>query len=84
MEGNIDLLVVGTAPFEEVVSATAAAQSRLGRDINPAVYAPPEFTTKLDAGHHFLTRVIEEPRLFVIGGNDELVRLGATRLPRGA
>ncbi|MCR4374987.1 MAG: nucleotidyltransferase domain-containing protein [Acidobacteria bacterium] len=81
---DIDLLVVGTAPFGEVVGALAAAQSRLGRDINPAVYPPSEFTTKLDAGHHFLTGILEEPRLFVIGGNDELVRLGATWLAEPA
>jgi len=77
---DIDLLIVGTAPFDAVVGALAVVQSRLGRDINPAVYPPSEFTTKLDTGHHFLTRVLDEPRLFVIGGNDELVRLGATRL----
>ncbi len=77
---DLDLLVVGTASFEEVVGALAATQARLGRDINPAVYPPSEFSAKLDSGHHFLTRVLEEPHLFVIGGHDELVRLGATRL----
>jgi len=80
VSSDIDLLVVGTAPFEEVVGALASAQTRLGRDINPAVYPPSEFTAKLGEGHHFLTRVLEDPHLFVIGGNDELVRLGATRL----
>jgi predicted nucleotidyltransferase len=77
---DIDVLVVGTVPFNEIVGALAEAQSRLGRDINPAVYPTSEFTAKLNEGHHFLSRVLEEPHLFVIGGHDELVRLGATRL----
>lgn len=77
---DIDLMVVGTATFEQVVEAIADAQVRLGREINPTVYPTAEFTDKLSAGHHFLTRVLDEARLYVIGGDDELGRLGAQRL----
>jgi predicted nucleotidyltransferase len=77
---DIDLLVVGDAPFHDVVHAIAAAQEKLGRDINPTVYPPHEFRAKLAAQHHFLTTVLREPRLFVVGGDDELVGLGAKRL----
>jgi len=77
---DIDLLVVGAAPFQDVVHAIAAAQEQLGRDINPTVYPPDEFRAKLAAHHHFLTTVLREPRLFVVGGDDELVGLGAKRL----
>jgi predicted nucleotidyltransferase len=77
---DIDLLVVGDALFQDVVRALAGAQNRIGRDINPTVYPPNEFRTKLGAKHHFLTTVLGEPRMFIIGGNDELVGLGAKRL----
>jgi predicted nucleotidyltransferase len=77
---DIDLLVVGDAAFQDVVEALADAQARLGRDINPSVYPLREFQTKLRAQHHFLTAVLKEPRLFVVGGDDELVGLGAKRL----
>lgn len=77
---DIDLLVVGDAGFEEVVGALAGAQERLGRDVNPTVYPPMEFGTKLRAGHHFLTTVLKGPRMFIVGGDDELVGLGAKRL----
>jgi uncharacterized protein len=77
---DIDLLVVGDAAFQDVVGALAAAQARLGRDVNPTVYPPSEFRTKLRAQHHFLTTILKEPRLFVVGGDDELVGLGAKRL----
>lgn len=77
---DIDLLVVGDATFQDVVGALAHAQERLGRDINPTVYPPSEFRTKLMAQHHFLTTVLKEPRLFVVGGDDELVRLGTKQL----
>lgn len=80
---DIDVLVVGEAGFGEVVQALTAAQERLGRDINPTVYPPNEFQTKLRGRHHFLTAVLREPRIFIIGGEDELGGLGAKRLADG-
>jgi predicted nucleotidyltransferase len=77
---DIDLLVVGDATFQDVVGALGGAQERLGRDINPTVYPPSEFRTKLRVRHHFLTNVLKGPRMFIVGGGDELVGLGAKRL----
>jgi predicted nucleotidyltransferase len=77
---DIDVIIVGTASFSDVVAALTPAQARLGRDVNPTVYAPREFRQKLQAGHHFLTRVLEEPITFVVGESDELGRLGAKRV----
>lgn len=77
---DIDLLVVGEASFQDVVAALTAAQNRLGRDVNPTVYPPDEFRAKLRAKHHFLTSVLNGPRLVIIGGDDELGRLGTKRL----
>jgi predicted nucleotidyltransferase len=80
---DIDLLVVGDLPFDSVAHALAEAQRQLGRDVNPTVYSPGEFREKLRAGHHFLTSVLEAPRIFVVGGSDELARLGTERLGDG-
>jgi hypothetical protein len=70
------LLVFGDAPFRDVVAALAKAQKRLGRDINPALYPQNELRTKLHAKHHCLMTVLNGPRMFIIGGDDELVGLG--------
>jgi len=77
---DIDLLVVGDPPFQDVVASLAGAQERLGRDVNPTVYPLAEFRAKVRAKHHFLTTVLREPRMFIIGGDDELAGLGAKRL----
>ena len=77
---DIDLLIVGEVDFATIVGALAQAQERLGRDVNPSVYPPAEFRDKLARKHHFLTSVLHEPRLFIFGGDDELVGLGAKRL----
>jgi predicted nucleotidyltransferase len=79
---DVDLLIVGDVTFSEITSALGEAQDTLGREINPTVYPPGEFQSKLTGGHHFLTSVSKEPRIFLIGGEHELERLAQKRLAR--
>jgi len=68
-------LIVGEATFAEIVSALHQAQSTINREINPTVYPPAEFRSKVAAGHHFLNAVLKEPVLFLVGDKRELARL---------
>jgi predicted nucleotidyltransferase len=77
---DVDLLVVGDAPFRQVVAALADAQAKLGREVNPTVYPPEEFLDKLSAGHHFLQSVLKREKIFLIGDERELARLVEKRL----
>jgi predicted nucleotidyltransferase len=77
---DVDLLVVGKATFAEIVSALDPAQKTINREINPTVYPPGEFRSKLLAGHHFLSTILEKPILFLIGDERELARLAKKRL----
>lgn len=79
-ESDIDLFVVGDATLGDAVDALAAAQTALGREINPVVQTRAEFARRVAGGDHFLTRVLEGPRLFVIGDADVLDRLGTQQL----
>ncbi len=81
---DVDVMVVGESAFGEVVSALGAAQETLAREINPTVYSPAEFRSKLKAGHHFLTALLEGEKVFLIGDEHELARLGAKRLSKPA
>lgn len=81
---DVDLLVIGDAPFTAVANALIEAQERLGRDVNPTVYPPAEFRAKIRGRHPFLTTVLTNPQLFVIGSPNELGRLGAERLADGS
>jgi predicted nucleotidyltransferase len=64
---DIDLLVIGSAEFAEVTDALAAAEARLGREINPMVYTRTEFRRRLSQGGHFATSVLRAPRMPLIG-----------------
>jgi predicted nucleotidyltransferase len=72
---DVDLMVIGSCRFSEVVNAIGQAQDKLGREVNPSVYPVDEFREKVKAEHHFLRTVLREPKIFVIGGEDELARL---------
>jgi len=77
---DVDLMVLGNAPFGEVVSSLGPAQGALGREINPTVFAVDEFRSKLASGNHFLRSVMKEKRLFVLGTENELAKLAAKQL----
>jgi len=81
---DVDLMVLGNAPFGDVVSALGSAQRALGREINPTVFPVSEFRSKLAAGNHFLRSVMKEKRLFVLGTENELTKLASKQLAGSA
>ncbi|GFO67215.1 hypothetical protein GMLC_07940 [Geomonas limicola] len=72
IDSDVDVLVVGSASFTDVVLALAEKQSQLGRDINPVVMTEGEFSSKLAAGEHFVSRIMNEPKIFLIGTENDL------------
>jgi predicted nucleotidyltransferase len=77
---DVDLIVIGDVSFGDVVSALRTAQETLSREINPSVYLPAEFKSKLKARHHFLSSVLRNEKVFVMGDEHELARLGPVRV----
>ncbi len=73
-QSDVDLMVVGTAGFAEVVGRVADAQKTLNREINPTVYTAREFTSKLHG--NFLKTVLGGKKLFLIGDENDLRELG--------
>lgn len=73
---DVDVMVVGSATFGEVVDALRPPQDKLGREVNPTVYSPAEFKAKLAAKQPFLTAVKGDPKIFLIGDEHDLGELG--------
>jgi predicted nucleotidyltransferase len=71
-DSDIDLMLIGTLTPVELAVPLREAREVLGREINPTVYSPAEFREKREAGNPFLTRVLDRPRLFVVGNSHEL------------
>lgn len=81
---DIDVMVVGSASFEEVVGALHSSQEQLRREINPSVYGPAEFKKKAKEKGSFPARVLKEPKLFIQGKENDLRKLGANRKAKAA
>ena len=69
---DVDVCVIGTASFTDVVVALADMNRRIGREINPVVIPYNQFTAKLAAGEQFTTRIMNEPKLFLVGDEHDL------------
>jgi predicted nucleotidyltransferase len=75
-KSDVDVLVVGEASFADISGALLPAQERLNREITPTVYTPEEFVGRLKSKHHFLMRVVQEPKIMLVGASDDLERMG--------
>lgn len=74
-KSDIDLMIVGDVEIAAIAQDLLDAEARLGRPINPTVYAQKEFSDKVLSGHHFLTTVLSRPIIYIIGGMHELEQL---------
>lgn len=77
-QSDIDLMIVGSVHFADVVEQIADAQKTLHREINPTVYTVGEFKSK--ARGNFLKTVIGEKKQFLIGDENVLRELGSQSL----
>lgn len=70
---DIDLLVISDDLLHgELFGSLERVAKSLGRSINPTVYTPAEFRRRLRERNAFVTRVLEGPRLWVFGSDDDL------------
>jgi len=74
-ESDVDLMVVGETGLQELVPAVRKVTAALHREINPIVMDAEEFRKRLGNQEHFLSSVLDEPKIFVIGDEDDLGRL---------
>ena len=81
-QSDVDLMVIGKATVDQVLSQLLMVEKGLGRSINPTVYSAAEFKSKLAAGNHFLISVLKGQKVFLIGDDDELRKVGRVRLAK--
>jgi predicted nucleotidyltransferase len=70
---DIDLMVMSDyVTYADVFGALEPIGDRLGRLVNPTVYTTKDFARRLKQGNAFLTRVVAQPKVWVIGNEDVL------------
>ena len=73
---DVDLMVIGPIGLRQLSGRLSAVSAQLGRVVNPHVMTAEEFRRRKAKRDHFLTRVVESPQIFVIGGKDDLEAMG--------
>lgn len=70
---DIDLMVVSDRlTYADVFPVLEDAGVRLGRTVNPTVYSRKELAKRIKSGNAFVKRVLEQPKVWVIGTEHDL------------
>ena len=75
-ESDIDLMVIGLIGLRKLTALLSDASTQIDREINPYVLNAGEFIKRKQNRDHFITRVLETPRIFIIGSENELNAMG--------
>ena len=70
---DIDLMLVSdTMTFSDTILALQAATVLLGREVNPNIFTTQDFAKRLKEGGSFVSRVMAQPKVWLIGGEHDL------------
>ncbi len=76
-DSDVDLMLIGkNLTYADVFQLLAKAETQLGRKINPTFYTPGEWSRKINNSSHFVTKILKQSKIFLIGTEDELGKLG--------
>lgn len=72
-KSDIDLMLIADRlTYADVFEALETAGARLGRTINPTIYTRKELARRRVEDNAFVTRVLAQPKLWLIGGENDL------------
>ena len=70
---DVDLMIISDSlTYREVFGALERVTRTVGRKVNPTVYTAAEFSKRVRRENAFATRVLEQPKLWVIGSEHDL------------
>lgn len=73
VRSDIDLMILSdTLGYADVMQVLDGADVRLGRPVNPTLYSNDEFAKRVQEENAFLMRVLAQPKIWIIAGEDEL------------
>ncbi len=72
---DIDLMVIGDIGLRGITARLSKVGPRLGREVNPRVFSEGEFRNRVARREHFVSRVLSDPRVFVVGADDEFAAM---------
>jgi len=73
VESDIDVLVISDRlAYADLFAVLEEASARLGRKVAPTIYSSKEFQKRVGSRNSFVVRVLAQPKLWLIGGEDDI------------
>jgi len=70
---DIDVMIVADGlTYSDVFETLSKAEEVLGRKVNPTLYTPEDFAEKVRSDNHFVTRVLDQPKIMLIGNDNDI------------
>ena len=73
---DVDLMVIGQLGLRDLSRLLSGIEEKIGREVNPYVFHEAEFRKRVRAKEHFVSSVMETPKIFIIGSHHELEAMG--------
>jgi protein involved in sex pheromone biosynthesis len=69
-------MVIGTVGLRTLSGWLSGVSEQIGREVNPHIMTVEEFRRRQEKGDHFLSNVLESPKIFIIGNENDLAAMG--------
>jgi len=70
---DVDLMIISNdLSYADLFTLLADASSQLGRAVNPTIYSESELSKRVRGRNAFVTRVLKQPKIWLIGGARDL------------
>jgi predicted nucleotidyltransferase len=74
-KSDIDLMIIGKLPLEDLLQRIREPEKILGREIQVSLYNLSEIITRLSQKDPFITEVLKNPKIVLTGNEDGLRKL---------
>jgi len=74
-ESDVDLMAIGNLGLRQVTKLLSGIPEKIGREINPHILSVGEFRKRKSNKDHFISQIINSPKLFIKGNKDEFKAL---------
>jgi len=68
-------VVTASLAYADLMALLTDAEQLLGRPVNPSIYTMEQIKDKLEQKNAFLTRLMEQPKIWVKGSDDVIRKI---------
>lgn len=73
---DIDVMIIGEVSPDKLTSALHEVEDQIGRTVNYVSFSRKEVKQRIKRKNHFILNVLKDKKIMILGGENELQRLG--------